>query len=254
MYKTQKYFNFSILSLLIIFGAACSSGGGGGEAESVPLPFLAKTTTSSPIKNLTVSLAQSVSHSPKLVIQDISDDVCLDGGSAIADVDENKATATLSACINDSTTANGIIKFSSSTSGDTTTFIFEFKDFTITTPGGTETINAKATCRQTGSTIFCEFDSEAPGIDGRVYEVSGISVAFDPASGYSVGCLVDDPDHGDIIVSTNIPITLNCPNDQPSSGEIVITDGDGKTATITFIDCDSYSVSFNGSTTTFMWP
>ena len=278
MNKALKCFNFTILSLLITFSVACSSdGGGSGEAElsstnvedlaiagtegvkqainnsNVPLPFLAKTNTSSPVKNLTFSLAQNISQNPKFVIEDITDEVCPDGGSAIADIDDDNATATLSACINGSTIANGILTISTSSSGNTTILIFEFNNLTITTPSGMETINGEATCRLTGTDFFCEFDSKAPGIDGRVYEVSSISVAFDPANGYSVGCLVDDPDHGDIIVSTNIPVRL-CSNGQPSSGEIVITDGGGKTATITFAGCDSYSVTFDGSTTTFFWP
>ncbi len=272
-----KYFNFLLLSALITLGTACSSGGGGGgDAEitdenleelatagtegvkqavnnnSAPLPF-ARKNTSSTVESLTVSLAQKVSQNPKFEVLNLSD-ICDGGGSASFDGDENGGSITYSACDIGGVVVSGTAKFKSSTSGSTTKFTIEYIDFTITFNGITETIDLKATCTITDSSVSCSYESEALGIDGRTYEVSDITISGNSSSGYTVGCVVDDPDNGDITITTTTPITFNCPNGQPDNGAIVITDGDDNTATITFIDCDNYSVDFNGSTTTFTWP
>jgi len=273
----NKIRNFLLISAFIVLGTACSSGGGGGgDAEitdenleelatagtegikqavnnqSAPLPF-ARTNTSSTIKNLTVSLAQTVSQNPKLEVLDLSD-ICENaGGSVTFDGNENGGTIVYASCVIGGSTVSGTAKYKISESGDTTTFTIEYIDFTITFDGVTETLDLKATCTITSTSSSCTYDSEALGIDGRTYEVTDISVSGDSSSGYTIGCVVDDPDHGDITITTTTPITFNCSNGQPDNGVIVMTDGDDNTATITFIDCNNYSVDFNSTTTTFTW-
>ncbi|HHJ34937.1 MAG TPA: hypothetical protein ENJ87_04145 [Gammaproteobacteria bacterium] len=279
MNKTFKTLNFLLLSAFVVLATACGGGGGGsknaeltannlealatagteGTKQAVnnsnsPTPF-AKVGSASAIQKLTVSLAQSVSQDPKQSHLGFS--ICDTGSIDDSNVNQNGGTITYNNCSFSGITFNGSVKFKVKTSGNTTTFTINYSNFTVTSGGTTETLDLDATCTfntSDASGVSCTYNSTALGIDGRTYSVSEINVSGNAGSGYNVGCVVDDPDNGKITISTTTPITFNCPNGQPDDGVIVITDGASNTATVTFIDCNSYSVDFNGSTTTFTWP
>ena len=225
------------------------------NTNNVPLSF-AKIAKASPLQSLTVSLAQTVSQDPKFVVEDVSS-ICDGGGTAIADGDESNVTIIFTNCIIGSIVMDGTVNVTTSVSGSTTTITLNYTNFTVTYDGNTETFDLKATCTSTDNsdgtfTTSCTFDSEALGIDGRTYTVSDISVSGDSISGYTVSATITDPDHGIVTITTTTPVTFNCPNGQPGAGVIVVSDGTN-TMTVTYNDCDSFSIDFDGSTTTFFW-
>lgn len=225
------------------------------NSNSVPLSF-AKVSKASPVQSLTVSLAQTASQDPKFVIEDFSS-ICNGGGTATADGNESNVTITFINCIIGGIVMNGTVNVTTTVSGNTTTIALNYTNFSVTFDGKTETFDLQATCTNTDNgdgtfTSSCTFDSEALGIDGRTYTVSDISVSGDSLTGYTVSATITDPDHGIITMTTTTPVTFNCTNGQPDAGVIVVSDGTD-TMTITYIDCNSFSIDFDGSTTTFSW-
>lgn len=228
------------------------------STNNVPLSF-AKVGKASPVQSLTVSLAQTVSQDPKFLVENLSTEICVGGGSAIADGDESNFTIIFTNCtITGGIVMDGTVNITTSVSGSTTTISLNYINFTVTFDGETETFDLKVTCTSTDNsdgtfTTSCTFDSEALGIDGRTYSVTDISVSGDSISGYTVSATITDPDHGIITITTTTPIRFgSCSNGQPDSGVIVVSDGTN-TMTVTYIDCNSFSIDFDGSTTTFFW-
>lgn len=215
-------------------------------------PF-AKIDNATATGDFTVALAQQISQGPSLLVQNI--DIC-DSGTVVMDIDENtgNGSITYNICVIGGSTVNGAATFTSSTVGSITTTTITFVNFTITTGSEIQTIDLSATCtiNTDTSSVSCTYNSSASGIDGRTYTVSDISVSGDIFSGYTVSATITDPDHGVVTITTTTPVTFNCSNGQPDAGVIVVSDGTN-TMTVTYIDCNNYSVDFNGSTTTFIW-
>lgn len=228
------------------------------STNDIPLSF-AKVAKTSPVQSLTVSLAQTVSQDPKLLVENLSTEICVGGGSAIADGTESNFTIIFTNCtITGGIVFDGTVNITTSVSGSTTTISLNYISFTVTFDGETETFDLQATCTTTDNSdgtfsSSCTFDSEALGIDGRTYSVTDISVSGDSFTGYTVSATVTDPDNGIITITTSTPVTFNnCPNGQPDAGAIVVSDGTN-TMTVTYNDCNSFSIDFDGSTTTFFW-
>lgn len=215
-------------------------------------PF-AKINNATATGDFTVALAQQISQGPSLLEQTI--DIC-DSGSVVMDIDEDtgNGSITYNNCVIDGSTVNGSATFTSSTVGSITTTTITFVNFTITTGSETETIDLSAVCTINSDpvSVSCTFNSTALGIDGRTYTVSDVSVSGDSISGYTVSATITDPDHGIVTITTTTPVTFNCPNGQPGAGVIVVSDGTN-TMTVTYNNCDSFTIDFDGSTTAFFW-
>ena len=218
------------------------------KSESASL--FAKTTNETPIQELTVSLAQQIAADPQF---ELIAGIC-DSGT----VDQTFTSSTGSITYNDCEIAGAIYDgsavFTSSSSGDLSILSITYTNFTVTFDGEVTTLDLQMTCTTNTSTYEsdCSYNSEALGIDGRVYTVSDSSVTGDAFSGYTVEATVTDPDNGEVTVSTSSVVILGCANGQPSSGTITVSDGTSS-MTVTFIDCTSYSVKFDGATVVFDW-
>lgn len=183
--------------------------------------------------------------------------ICVDGGSVDATGTETNAVITFSNCnIGGGLVMDGVVTTTSSASGSVTTTTLTYTNFTVSFQGETETINLTATCTTDTSgasvTSSCSYDSTGTGVDGRTYTVTNVTVSGDDFNGWSVSATITDPDNGQITITTNTPVTFNCTNGQPDSGSITVSDG-SSTMTVTYNDCDSFTVDFDGSTTTYNW-
>jgi len=275
----------ALLCASIVLTTACSSssGGGGANTSSATISadnaqalaiagtegvkqaaatnntsLFAKTVNQSPVQKVTVLLAQKASQDPALAAapSSISSSICIAGGS-IAGFDTigtSGGTVTFNACDTGSGVINGTMTVTSSTSGNVITYTVS-ANVTISYLGNTETVSYSSTCTfdQTTGAQSCTYDSSGTGIDGRTYSVSDINVSGDEINGYTVSAKVTDPDNGVVTITTTKAVKFgSCTNGQPISGAIKVSDG-SNTMTVTFIDCNNYSINFNGSTTTYTW-
>lgn len=262
-----------LIAASIIMLSACSSDDGGSSNATISaenaqslaiagtegvkqainndsISLFAKTDGNSPIESHTIALAQQVSHDPKLA--EIPD-FC-DSGSVDQTFTDTSGTITYSECDIGGVIFNGTASITSSTAGSITTFSISYSNFTVTYDGVAESIDLSVTCVSdtNAGTTSCTYNSTAPGIDGRTYSVSNIIVSGNNISGYTISATVSDPDHGNIVITTSSSVTLTCSNGQPDSGSITVSGGTSSMV-VTYIDCNSYSIDFNGSTTTYNW-
>ena len=151
-------------------------------------------------------------------------------------------------------TLDGLVTASSSVAGDITTVKLEYVGFIISVAGEDTILNFEASCdtNNISGATSCAFP-DVVGYDGRIYDFSDVTVSGDEFSGYTITATIVDPDHGSIAIATTEPTLFTCPNDLPFSGVLQFTDGAGVLVTVTFRDCDSYAVSYNGTTVDYFW-
>jgi hypothetical protein len=151
-------------------------------------------------------------------------------------------------------TLDGMVTTSSSTSGDITTVNLEYVGFIISIVGEDTILNFEASCdtNNVSGATSCTFP-DVVGFDGRVYDFSDVTISGDGISGYTVTASIVDPDHGSFNITTTAPILFTCPNGQPISGALQFTDGADVLVTVTFDDCDSYTVSYSGAIEVYSW-
>ncbi|MES9854378.1 MAG: hypothetical protein ABW170_21405 [Candidatus Thiodiazotropha sp. L084R] len=121
----------------------------------------------------------------------------------------------------------------------------------------TDTFNMSVTCTsidQEGINASCEYHSDYRGYDNRTYRVSEVTVSGNDSSGYQISVRVYDPDHGYVLVTTEVPVTFDCEDGHPSAGRIRFEGVNGTTAVIEFISCTQYVVTFEGVAETYSWP
>jgi hypothetical protein len=149
---------------------------------------------------------------------------------------------------------NGLVTASSNVSGDITTVNLEYVGFIISIAGEDTILNFEASCdtNNISGATSCTFP-DVVGFDGRVYDFSDVTISGDGISGYTVTASIVDPDHGSFNISTTAPILFTCPNGQPISGALQFTDGAEVLVTVTFDDCDSYTVSYSGTIEVYSW-
>ena len=63
---------------------------------------------------------------------------------------------------------------------------------------------------------------------------------------------VYDPDYGAVEV-TATAILYECTNGVPSAGSITLTGEGGSSASVVFNDCNSFTVTVDGTSTTYYW-
>lgn len=216
---------------------------GASRAKETPLSFKSgETANNSAVENLTKLVMQN-----RYATQDLSA-FCNVSGSIIIESDDNiSSVATFTNCIIDdgysNITLNGTMVMSGSNSGLSFTANLSVEQNSLTT-----SISMTGTCDNQHN---CTFTTSFAGIDGRFYTTANMSVSGDNFSGYTVSGQVTDPTHGFITINTDIPVTFNCPDGRPDDGQITIT-GNGS-ATVTYNNCTSFTVAYNGNGTTYNW-
>ena len=138
---------------------------------------------------------------------------------------------------------------------------FRYLNFSvaINNPSGSysDTFNMSVTCTasdEQGTDLSCEYYSDYLGYDNRTYRVTEVSVSGSGASGYSVSVRVYDPDHGYVTVTTEVPVAFGCSGGRPSAGRVRMEAANFVVATVEFISCSQYVVTFEGVARTFNWP
>ncbi len=277
----QKYLLVTIISLLLF---ACGGGGGGNSSAT---PSAAKISTANEedlgtaategakqaldgsnasafrgssrvravLDTLNESMVQKKSNRIAYAPVNLSN-ICTGGGSATIDTNTNGSSViAYSACDVGGAIADGVVNITTSTSGTVTTTNLQYTDFTITIGSDVTTIDMSATCIIDSSSFdtSCTYSSDVTGIDGRTYSVSGSTISGNSSSGYSVSATITDPDHGTLSITTTIPILFDCTNGQPSSGEIQFSDSDGVLVTVTYNDCNSFTISYSGTSEIYSW-
>jgi hypothetical protein len=145
---------------------------------------------------------------------------------------------------------NGPVRFTKNTSADSMTMVF---DVTVAYIGQTQAVDMTLACSDISSpSISCSITSDFEGIDGRIYRLEDLTVTGNDTSGYYVSMTFYDPDHGRVDVTTTQPLTYDCEQAVPGSGMLSVNGG-GTSATASFDNCSSYSVTVDGVGTTYDW-
>jgi len=276
MSKQFKYLLVILFSMTLI---ACGGGGGGGDdGDGGPATISANneedlaiaategaksavSSASAPLRGVAgrAVLNRAVQdHANKLIarVVDVSSSVCT-GGSASSDINDDASliVTTYNNCGFAGGVIDGVVRIVTDAGDSTTTTTIEYEGVTFTSGGTTETLNLSVSCVSDNETFesTCTYDSDIDGIDGRTYSVSGSTVTGDSSSGYTISATVTDPDHGTFSIETTSPILFNCSTGQPSSGEIRFSDADDVVVTVTFNDCTSFTISYDGGSGTYNW-
>ena len=151
-------------------------------------------------------------------------------------------------------TVDGQVNATSSTVGDITTVNLVYLNFSIEFAGESEQFNFQVSCATNNLTseTRCAFPN-APGIDGRLYNIFDSNVSGNAVDGYSITATVVDPDHGTLTIVTTNPLIFGCDNNRPMSGALQFIDGNGVIVDIIFNDCATFAVIFNGVSQVFNW-
>jgi hypothetical protein len=181
--------------------------------------------------------------------------LCIGGGSAVDNTDVNgNGSIILTDCDFGGVVATGTVTISVVESSTSTSFTLSFDDFTLTVGSDVSTFNFSTDCTLSESTFSCSYSSTVTGFDSRSYTISGATVTGNSSTGFTVGATVIDPDHGRITISTFTPITFNyCSNGQPDSGEVRFTDDSAVLVSIIYYGCDTFTVSYSGTSTIYNW-
>ena len=183
-------------------------------------------------------------------------DICINGGLVDNfNYSTNNGSITFNNCdVGSGTIINGTLTVTSNIGSNSGTISIQYNNFTITYNGITETIDFSMDCTYNNQgDSSCTTSSTAMGIDGRTYTVKNIDVSGDDMSGYNMTAEVVDPDYGTISVNANA-VKFDCAAGTPSSGSITFSAG-GKTGTVTFDSCSSFTVTIDDGavSTTYNW-
>ena len=153
--------------------------------------------------------------------------------------------------------ANVILNGSVNLTSAANIFTFTYSNFTVSYNGVSQPVDLTVSCTGSFSTSSskCSTSSSSTGIDGRSYTIQNFSVQSDGNNGFNISALVSDPDYGQFSI-TSQSINYNCTGSQasrPGSGSINIS-SKGKTASITFDSCSTYTVTLDGVATSYSWP
>ena len=159
-----------------------------------------------------------------------------------------------------SSTFHGTVEGTYTRVGNGYRLTFRYLNFevTVSNPSGSysDTFNMSVTCTasdEQGTDVSCEYYSDYRGYDDRTYRVTEVSVSGSGASGYSVSVRVYDPDHGYVTVTTEVPVTFGCSGGHPGAGRIRMEAANFVVATVEFISCSQYVITFQGVARTYDW-
>lgn len=282
MKASYVYLFSGLLSAAMLVGCGGSSGGGGAApaditaenaddlsvaaTEATKAAIDAENNTGSP-SSLPFKLSNSAPLQDKMesAIRSATDDyssyICTSGGSASVDYnsDYTNGTFNFNNCDDGYATFSGTVSFSGDMTGS---YSITYNNLVVTdnASGQSQTVSGTISCTSTG----CNYDglniggasldnSDFSGDDGRNYSFEGdVTVTGDDTSGWNVNATVVDPDHGAITITAQNVTFGGCTSGVPTGGTITVS-GNGQTATVTFIDCNSFSINYGGSTTTHNW-
>jgi hypothetical protein len=272
-----SFATFILVSSLSLFGCSSSSSGGGSSEpvnasiNSANAKSLATAATEgakmagdsdnasqfsfrSASRNKIEELSESLAREYALIPTNVPD-ICTTGGVSIDTLPNGDNILDYQLCEIGGATADGQVVLNIDVDGDITTISLSYVNFSVTIDADTTVIDSSAVCvtNTTTLSVSCTYSSDIAGIDGRTYSISGLSVSGDSIAGYSVSATINDPDYGLITISTLNPVLLDCTNGQPSTGDIQFTDADGVLVTITFNDCSSFTVTYDGVATMYNW-
>jgi len=184
-------------------------------------------------------------------------EICPGGGSYSDNINFSTASESASGTIifdNCDTGEGFVISGSVTFSGSENSFTLTYTNLTYTGFGLSETLNATITCNTANQSFSCSTSTSITGIDGRTYGVSSVSVTGNDTSGYNVSATVVDPTHGTITVNaTSVTFDCTSPNiGRPGSGSITFS-SNGKSGSVTFDSCSSYTVTVDGVGNTYTW-
>ncbi len=174
-------------------------------------------------------------------------DIC-STGTADATGNESRITVVFTNCVDPYSGAimdgTAVMQFNSDDS-----FSITYSNFNVEYMGESHTMNMTVACDSIGN---CTISSDYHGPDGRTYRVEGVTVLSRGGNRFSVSATVYDPDYGYITIDADVTYG-SCTGGVPISGSIAFTGSGGSSGTVTFNDCDSFTV-FDGSTsTTYNW-
>ncbi|MDJ0882454.1 MAG: hypothetical protein QNJ56_12460 [Gammaproteobacteria bacterium] len=129
------------------------------------------------------------------------------------------------------------------------TSIVRYIDFIITYDGESYQLNQTLECN---AEYTCYLYSDYAGPDGRIYRVEDATVSAAGDDRYAVTGIVFDPDYGSISIDADVSFG-GCAGGVPLSGAISFTGFSDSTARVTFNDCNSFSVDFDGSSVSHIW-
>ncbi len=224
--------------------------------SSIPTSFF-KSTGSAPLLDKLQTGVRSATEDFSDYICDVSGEAEMTSSSSTFDT----GSFIFNNCNDGDATYSGSVTFSGLSSSS---FTFTYNNFIVTdnSTGQRQAVNGTVTCTNSGAS--CDYsgltvggaslsNSDFSGDDGRQYHFEGdVTVSGDNTSGWNVNATVVDPDHGAIKITARNITFGSCTNGVPTGGTITVT-GNGQTATVTFIDCNSFSLNYNGSTTTHNW-
>ncbi|MCW9046552.1 MAG: hypothetical protein OQK46_00625 [Gammaproteobacteria bacterium] len=181
-------------------------------------------------------------------------EICPGGGSYSDNISTTSSSASGSITFNACDTGDGVISGVVTFSGNDNSFTITYNNVTITAPGISETLNATISCTSTNTSFDCTTTTSITGIDGRTYSVSNVTVSGNSFSGYNVSATVVDPTHGTISINaTSILFNCSAPNEgRPSSGSITFTSS-GKSGSVVYDSCSSYTVTLDGVANSYNW-
>ncbi len=203
--------------------------------------------------------------------QDLSGELC-DSGSVIIEYPDSGTAGNWSIVFDQctrsvtygsgsySSTFDGTVEGVYTDTGSGYRLELRYVNFTVSvhssTVNYTDTFNMSMTCTgdNEGTTVSCDYYADYHGYDDRTYRVSDVTVSGDASSGYSVSVRVYDPDYGYVTVTTEVPVTFGCSDGRPDAGRIRMTGANGTVATVEFISCTQYVVTFENVGTTYTWP
>lgn len=280
MKASYVYLFTGLLSAAMLVGCGGGSSGGGSSTPTAPTAEITNenktdlavaateaaksaTTADAPtsvggfgFKTTVTNIANKARQMPN---QELVPGVCSSGSVDVTGIDTYDTMnidldMTFNNCvISDSfetATYNGFVSYADNGNGFTATY----RNFSVTVNGETTSINGTISCdaSYTNCTENLTFGGSISGTYSNTsYTTSNMEVTGD-ASGYNVSGSVTHPTHGTVSISAT-GVTFNCTGGYPGAGEITVTAGGGVTATVTFNDCESFTIDYDSSTTTVFW-
>ncbi|MCU7886399.1 MAG: hypothetical protein KZQ82_19600 [Candidatus Thiodiazotropha sp. (ex Lucinoma annulata)] len=190
--------------------------------------------------------------------QETTEALCPHGGQAIIETIEERSDSWLNVFVfnncgqNEGIYYHTITGTMSHTYYDTSSAFTDVYSVSLTLADGTtRDINKTISC---DANFRCNNFSDYSGYDGRLYRETDVSVTEEGNSAYTASGRIYDPYHGYIDVTTEIPFTLDCPDDRPGAGRLSFTGANQSSGSIEFISCTEYVViTGNGTSNTYSW-
>lgn len=122
-----------------------------------------------------------------------------------------------------------------------------YTNFTVTqTNKVLATLNGSESCTwEAGyANESCTSSAYYAGSDNKTYKIENANVSGNDTSGWDVDATFYHPDYGSVTVRAS-GLKFGCSNHHPSAGTIDISGANGTSINVAFLDCDTYSGSYN---------